>query len=95
MRASLATFLTPPLIGTALAASGLFAPSASAHPHSWIDLRSEAVFDDQGRLAALHETWLFDEYYTAFVIKHSLKGKGDGKGKTTQADIDALTRKNI
>lgn len=94
MRAASAFLPVIPATALALAASCLCAAPATAHPHSWIDLRSEAVFDGEGRLAALHETWLFDEYYTTFVFEHAMKGK-NSKGKPTQADIDTLTRKNI
>jgi len=60
------------LCGAALAL--LFgAPTAlHAHPHAWIDIAVEVRFDHAGRVVALVESWLFDEFYTASAV-----GKGD------------------
>lgn len=44
----------------------LAAVPAAAHPHVWIDLRSAAVLDDAGRVAAIRIEWLFDRFYSAF-----------------------------
>lgn len=41
---------------------------AGAHPHGWIDLQSTVIFDGDGRIAALQLDWLFDEFYSAFVL---------------------------
>ncbi|MBM3506026.1 MAG: DUF1007 family protein [Alphaproteobacteria bacterium] len=41
---------------------------AVAHPHAWIDLRSTVVLDAQGRVVAIEQQWLFDEFYTAFAL---------------------------
>lgn len=53
----------------ALAALCLSAPSATAHPHVWIDMRSELVFDDEGRIEAVGIVWIFDEFYSAFAVE--------------------------
>jgi ABC-type uncharacterized transport system substrate-binding protein len=61
-----------PVIRIALLALALplLAPAAAtAHPHSWIDLESRLIFDDQGRLEAVELGWLFDEFYTAFIAE--------------------------
>ena len=49
----------------------VLAPSrdAVAHPHAWIDVAVVVQFDDQGRVHALTQTWLFDEFYTAFALE--------------------------
>ena len=46
-------------------AQGLFAVSANAHPHAWIDLRSTVVLNEAGQAVALEQEWLFDDFYTA------------------------------
>ena len=51
---------------------GLFlcqATSAQAHPHAWIDVQSEILFDGQGRVTGLRQTWVFDEFYTEFALQ--------------------------
>ena len=37
-----------------------------AHPHVWIDARSELVFDDSNRLNSINHVWRFDEAFSAF-----------------------------
>ena len=56
-----------------LAAALVEAGSALAHPHSWIDLRSRAIMNDEGRVAALELDWLFDDLYTAYVAQEFVK----------------------
>jgi ABC-type uncharacterized transport system substrate-binding protein len=61
--------------------------STGAHPHSWIDLRTIAIFDEQGRIAALRILWTFDEFYTTFAIEGMDK---DGDGVPDDASLRAL-----
>lgn len=42
---------------------------AGAHPHIFIDAGINAVFDDQGRLAAIRVIWTYDEYYSLAVLE--------------------------
>jgi ABC-type uncharacterized transport system substrate-binding protein len=57
---------------------------ASAHPHMWIDIAVEVVFDGGKRVTGLRETWLLDEFYTAYATQ-GLDADGDG-----QPDPDKL-----
>jgi ABC-type uncharacterized transport system substrate-binding protein len=64
---------------------------ASAHPHAWIDVAVEVLFDASGKIAGLRENWLFDEFYTAF----AMEGLGkDGKAPSQQ-DIDTILAQNM
>ncbi len=57
------------LFAAALAVFAAVSPRpAGAHPHVWIDMRTELVFDGDGRVAGLTIDWTFDELYTAFVV---------------------------
>jgi ABC-type uncharacterized transport system substrate-binding protein len=56
-----------------LVAALVGAGHALAHPHSWIDLRSQVIMDDEGRVAALELEWLFDDLYTAYVAQEFVK----------------------
>lgn len=68
------------------------APPAGAHPHGWIDLEVDIRFDAEGRITGLHQTWLFDEGYTAF----STQGSDlDGDGRPDQDQLDALLQENL
>lgn len=51
---------------------------AAAHPHVWIRARAEIVFDASARLAAIRQSWTFDEAYSALMTLN-LDSKGDGK----------------
>jgi len=52
----------------------------------------QVLFDAQGRVSGLRETWLFDEYYTAFAMEEFAE---KGKPGPTQADIDGFVRRAI
>lgn len=43
------------------------APRAGAHPHSWIDIEVDVLFDAEGRVRALRQGWIFDETYTVYL----------------------------
>lgn len=42
---------------------------AFAHPHVWTDMTIEILFDATGKVTGLHQTWLFDDYYTAYAVE--------------------------
>lgn len=42
---------------------------ARAHPHAWIDVQSNILFDAQGQITGLRQTWSFDEFYTEFALQ--------------------------
>ncbi len=49
--------------------AGLWAAAAGpavAHPHVWIDMRSAAILDAEGRVAAVRIEWTFDRFYSSF-----------------------------
>jgi len=68
-------------------------PSAAlAHPHAWIDYRTKIVMDDMGKMTALKEHWIFDEYYTEFAIKDFDPNKN---GKLDHEELMALGEDNL
>lgn len=66
--------------------------AVQAHPHVWIDIQTEIMFDDAGRVAALGQRWLFDDFYTAFVTDGL---DGDGDGVPDAEPLDALLRETM
>jgi ABC-type uncharacterized transport system substrate-binding protein len=65
-----------------VAAALLAGPTAAAaHPHVWIDARSEVVFDGEQRIVALRVVWRFDEFYSLFAI--------EGLDKNADGTLDA------
>ncbi|MDA8637150.1 DUF1007 family protein [Rhodospirillales bacterium] len=67
------------------------APS-KAHPHAWIDVTVKILLDDDGRVRGLHQTWLFDDFYSMFVMEGALE---IGGGKVSQPALESLLAENM
>jgi ABC-type uncharacterized transport system substrate-binding protein len=39
-----------------------------AHPHNWIDLKTEFILDEKGQLTHLLQHWVFDAYFSAIKL---------------------------
>ena len=74
---------------SAMAVSG---SPASAHPHVWIEMRSDVVFNDQGQITAVNLMWTFDDAYAQMALD-GLDTNGDGV--YSPSELDPLTRENI
>ncbi len=70
----------------------LSAKPADAHPHAWIDVSVNLVFDAAGRVTELHQTWLFDDFYSMFVMEGAV---AIGGGEPSQEALDDLMRQNM
>ncbi|WP_339830450.1 DUF1007 family protein [uncultured Parvibaculum sp.] len=79
-----------PLLAAMLGGIATAGP-AVAHPHVWIDLKTEAHIDGEGRFAALTIVWIFDEFYSAFALDGLEKPGGAYKPE----DLAALTDVNM
>ena len=72
-----------------LAAGAALASSAAlAHPHVYIVVKTEVLFDASGRISGLRHAWTFDEMYSAFQTQGLAK---DGK-KATREDLAPLAK---
>jgi ABC-type uncharacterized transport system substrate-binding protein len=69
----------------------VFAPMAAAHPHVWVTVRAQAVFNAKSEITALRHTWTFDEMYSAFVTEE--QGK-DGR-LMTKEELAPLAKTNV
>lgn len=70
---------------------GATAP-AMAHPHVWIEMRSDVVFNEQGMIQGFNVIWTFDDGYTQMALD-GLDANGDGV--YSQSEIEPLTKENI
>jgi ABC-type uncharacterized transport system substrate-binding protein len=68
------------------------ASTAIAHPHVWIEMRSDVVFNDQGLIQGVNIIWTFDDGYTQTALD-GLDANGDGV--YSQSEIEPLTKENI
>ncbi|WP_421724750.1 DUF1007 family protein [Bauldia sp.] len=82
--------ITRPLMAAAVLVGG--AATATAHPHVFIDARSEIVFDGDGRISAVRNIWQFDEAFTAYAIQGL---DADDNGELTDAELAPLAQVNV
>jgi ABC-type uncharacterized transport system substrate-binding protein len=75
-----------------LSALAAAAVPASAHPHVWIEMRSDVVFDDKGLITAMNLMWTFDDGYAQMALD-GLDANGDGV--YSPSELDPLTKENI
>jgi ABC-type uncharacterized transport system substrate-binding protein len=79
-------------LGLALLASALVAPSASAHPHVWVTMKTELVYAPDGAVTAVRHVWTFDDMYSVFATQ-GIKGKV--KGEFTREELKPLAELNV
>lgn len=70
----------------------ILAQPAKAHPHAWIDLWVEIVFDPSGAITGLREVWLFDDFYSVYATEGM---DADGDGQPDKDEMAKLVRENI
>ncbi len=81
--------LRPLLVFLLLALAG--ATAARAHPHVWVAVRSEVVFEPDGRISGVRHAWEFDEMYSAFAVQ----GLGKDGKPPTREELAPLARTNV
>ncbi len=64
--------------------------SARAHPHSFIDLSSKVIFNDAGQITAVRVNWLFDVFYSTFVIADINQAN-----EVMEEALDQLTKESL
>jgi len=72
-----------------MAAAGITAGPAVAHPHVWIDAQVEVVLDDQDRAVAVRIGWTYDPFYSLF-ITGDMGLDPDGDGRLLPAELARL-----
>jgi ABC-type uncharacterized transport system substrate-binding protein len=63
---------------------------ARAHPHVWVAVRSEVVFQD-GMILGVRHAWEFDEMYSAFAVQ----GLGKDGKPPTKEELAPLAKTNV
>ncbi|GGD26495.1 DUF1007 family protein [Sinisalibacter lacisalsi] len=72
----------------ALALAALPAPLA-AHPHIFVDASHELIFDAEGRLVALRNTWVYDPLFTLLMVEDGGYDT-DSDGDISAAELEAM-----
>jgi len=73
----------------ASACLALWAASAQAHPHAFIDTGLAFLFDETGALEAIEVTWVYDDFYSLLLLE-DLGLDSDGDGTLTEEERAAL-----
>lgn len=87
--------LIPKPIRTLAAALALWlagVAGAAAHPHVFVDARTELVFDGKGQLVAVRHVWRFDDAFSAFATQGLDQ---DADGKFTREELAELAKINV
>ncbi len=78
-------------IAAACAALAFISP-ANAHPHVWVTVTSEVIYDAKGAATGVRQAWKFDDMYSAFALE-GLPQKT--KGVFTREELAGLAEVNI
>ena len=68
------------------------AAPAMAHPHVWIEMRSDVVFDGKGLITGMNLMWTFDDAYAEMAVD-GLDANGDGV--YSPQELEPLTKENL
>ena len=72
---------------------GVLAPlPVFAHPHIFIDATAALIFNDAGEVVSIHNSWVFDEAYSAWSIQ-GLDTNNDGK--VSREELQPLADDNM
>lgn len=56
-----------------------------AHPHMWIDLKTEVIFEESNHIVGIYQEWLFDDFYSTALLEDAAKHpEGVEKGLRTE-----------
>lgn len=76
----------------AAAAVMIGADTAEAHPHVFVEAKSELVFDGTGDLSAVRHAWRFDAPFSSFAVQGL---DADQNGILTQEELSELAQVNV
>jgi ABC-type uncharacterized transport system substrate-binding protein len=79
-------------LAAVLAASLLAAPAARAHPHVWVTVKTELVYNPAGDITGVRHHWTFDEMFSAFAVQ-GLDANGDKK--YSREELKELSETNV
>lgn len=76
----------------AVAVTLALASPAQAHPHVWVTMKSQVVYDATGMATGIRHAWTFDDMFSAFATQ-GLESKE--KGKFTKEELAPLAEVNV
>ena len=79
-------------LALAILALPLAVQAARAHPHVYVTMKSEIVYDAQGRMTGIRHHWTFDDMFSSYATQ-GLESKE--KGVFTREELQSLAEVNI
>ena len=76
----------------AFCAAAAFAAPAQAHPHVWVTVTSQVIYDSKGEATGIRQAWKFDDMYSTFAVE-GLPQKT--KGVFTREELAPLAEVNM
>ena len=76
----------------AFCAAAAFAAPAQAHPHVWVTVTSQVVYNGNGQATGIRHAWKFDDMYSTFALE-GLEQKT--KGVYTREELAPLAQVNM
>lgn len=67
-------------------------PAAHAHPHVYVTMKSEIVYDAEGRMTGIRHHWTFDDMFSSYATQ-GLESKE--KGVFTREELQSLAEVNV
>jgi ABC-type uncharacterized transport system substrate-binding protein len=80
------------VLALAVLALPLAMSAARAHPHVYVTMKSEIVYDAQGRMTGIRHHWTFDDMFSSYATQ-GLEQKQ--KGVFTREELQPLAEVNI
>lgn len=66
--------------------------TAQAHPHVWVTVSSEVIYDAKGEVTGIRHAWKFDDMYSAFATEGLPQ---QTKGVFTREELASLAEVNM
>jgi ABC-type uncharacterized transport system substrate-binding protein len=80
------------VLALAVLALSLAMSAARAHPHVYVTMKSEIVYDAEGRMTGIRHHWTFDDMFSSYATQ-GLEQKQ--KGVFTREELQPLAEVNI
>jgi ABC-type uncharacterized transport system substrate-binding protein len=74
-----------------LASASLIAGAAHAHPHVWVTMATDLIYDSEGAVTGLRNAWTFDDMFSAFAVQGT---DAKTKGQYAREELQPLAEVN-
>jgi ABC-type uncharacterized transport system substrate-binding protein len=65
---------------------------AAAHPHVWVSIKAELVYEPDGTIRGVRHIWSFDDMFSAFAVQGI---ESEKRGEYSRAQLAPLAKTNV